>query len=131
MSVDTTAIITTLIPTAAGIGGLIRGVYTYKESQILKRQEILIPLLKEFESDSMYYAKAILDDVSISPDKMLEKHSKEKWENESDYYSKSHLETILRNHKSAKITDYGEADVRESFDALLLFFAKLEYLLDV
>ena len=58
----------------AGIGGLIWGIYTYNESQILKRQEILFPLIKEFdESDKVYYSKAILDDVSIHPEQGWEK----------------------------------------------------------
>ena len=119
-----TAIITTIIPTVAGIGGLIWGIYTYKETQILKRQEILFPLIKEFdESDKMYYSKAILDDVVIPPENG--------WEKQMGYYHISELETILRNHTTRSITDHGEAAIRESFDALLDFFAKLEYLFNI
>lgn len=71
----------------------------------------------------MYYSKAILDDVSIHPE--------QGWEKQMGYYHVSNLERILRNHKMRSITDYGEAAIRESFDALLDSFAKLEYLSNI
>jgi hypothetical protein len=47
------------------------------------------------------------------------------------YYHKSNLLVILRDHNAIPINDDGEIAIRASFDALLDFFVKLEYLLSI
>jgi hypothetical protein len=124
---DLTAIISTIIPTAAGLGGLIWAVYTYRESLFLKRKDIIFPLIDEFDnSKEMKYAKDILDDRTIKPKKL--------WQYPRDYYHKAYLKYILRAHNENNenaIFDDGEDTIRRSFDALIDFFCKLEYLLNL
>lgn len=115
------AIISTIIGAAAGLGGLFWGLYTYKKEQLLKRKDMLFPLIKELdESKEMMYAKNILDDIYIKP--------KQCWKYPDDYYHIDNLEIILRYHIPKGIDDPGEAAIRKSFDALLDFFCKPEYL---
>jgi hypothetical protein len=120
--IDNTAIISTIIGAAAGLGGLFWGLYTYKKEQLLKRKDILFPLIKELDEESkeIRYAKNILDDRNIKPE--------QDWKNPDDYYNIENLEIILRYHKPKGISDPGEVAIRRSFDALLDFFCKLEYL---
>jgi hypothetical protein len=120
--IDNTAIISTIIGAAAGLGGLFWGLYTYKKEQLLKRKDILFPLIKELDEESkvIIYAKNILDDRNIKPE--------QGWKYPDDYYNIENLEIILRYHKPKGIIDPGEVAIRRSFDALLDFFCKLEYL---
>jgi len=71
----------------------------------------------------MEYAKLILDDYVITP--------KEGWKFRGNYYHISNLEKILRSHSQEPITDIGEVAIRGSFDSLLQFFAKLDYLVKI
>jgi hypothetical protein len=51
---------------AVGIGGAVFGIITYMQNRILKRQEIILPLMKEFdESLRLKLAKYILK-ISLS-----------------------------------------------------------------
>ena len=117
----------------SGIVTFIWGVYEYRKNRILKRQEILFDLIKEFDKDldtqpnKMKYAKDLLDDFTILVD-------------DKPYHS-SELKEILRYHgyragddyepiDSKKIDDHGEIEIRASFDELLNYFGKLGYLLD-
>ena len=65
--IDITAIISTIIGAAAGLGGLFWGLYTYRKEQLLKRKDILFPLIKELDEESkeIVYTKNILDDRDI------------------------------------------------------------------
>jgi hypothetical protein len=47
------------------------------------------------------------------------------------YYRTDNLKKILRHHEEEDVTDYREITVRASFDALIKFCAKLEYLKDI
>jgi hypothetical protein len=47
------------------------------------------------------------------------------------YYNKKNLLLILRDHDVIPIYDDGESAIRGSFDTLLDFFVKLEYLLSI
>jgi hypothetical protein len=95
MSIDISAIVTTVIPTVAGVGtgifGIIWGVHTYKQGQIAKRQEVLFPLIQEFNniSNALTHAKKILDDIAIPPQSGWEKSNSNYgiiWEDIQDDY---------------------------------------------
>ena len=128
----------TAIPTLAGIFGVFWGTHTYRESQVLKRKEIVFPLMDEFDgSEKMEVAKRILDDFSDIKKRFLDP-KKIKTMRQEGYYHKHHLSEILRNHRVPDDDDKdrenlcsfddGEIEIRHSFDALLNFFSKLEYL---
>jgi hypothetical protein len=130
MVVDITTIVGPIIPATVGLFGLIWGTHTYKDSQILKRKEILFPLMEEFDkSQPMIVAKKILDDFQTI--KRDYSDGDKDWKERDEYYTKSNLERILRDHKIEDIHDNGERRIRESFDYLLAFFSKLEYLLKI
>jgi len=125
-----------LLTIAIGVGGTIFGIITYMQNRVLKRQEIILPLMREFEeSPRLKLAKDILEDKPLYP------QTREDWNiQEKDYYTKINLTKLLRsrvrNHEDVKdidgpVEDKGENEIRESFDALLDFFGKLGYLLDI
>ncbi len=110
----------------------------------MKRQEILSQLISEFESsEKMFLAKAILDDFTCNivdidvRDKdtswwlnqlILEDNQKAQ---DEKVFHECALKKALRYHKDPtkdKVTDEREIAVRASFDALIKFFRKLEYL---
>jgi hypothetical protein len=105
-----------------GSVGILWGVYTYNQSQILKRKEIIFPLIDEYrnEPSKLDMAKLILDDFNLIPQK--------NWWWKTWYYHQDHLKPILRDHTSVFIEDPGEIAIRGSFDSLLAFFGKLAYL---
>jgi hypothetical protein len=121
---DITPIIAALIAAVVALVGFIWGLITYKKDQNLRRKDVIFPLINEFdESEQMKIAKYLLDD------KKIERHPDWKWPD--NFYRKQYLPIILRNPlETKKIDDAGEYAIRESFDALLDFFAKLEYLLE-
>jgi hypothetical protein len=138
MPSDLELIIGTAIPTLAGIFGVYWGTHTYRGSQVLKRKEIVFPLMDEFdEPEKMEVAKRILDDFPDVKKKYLDP-KKIKTIKPEGYYHKRHLGEILKFHKvphdDAKEReilcsfDDGEREIRHSFDRLLAFFSKLEYL---
>jgi hypothetical protein len=121
-----------IIGAVTAIGGLVIGLITYrtqsKESRFLRakdtQKDIIFPIIKEFdESKGMKYAKDILDGKNIVP--------RQGWEVNYGYYKMANLAIILRDHKKNDINDPGEMAIRHSFDVLLDFFCKLEYLLDI
>ena len=74
----------------------------------MKRQQVLFPLIKEFdESNEMNIAKQLLDDYYPT--------LRKGWRLEAEYYHKRHLKVILSMHA---VNDQGEAAIRKSFDAL-------------
>ena len=135
---DLELIIGTAIPTLAAIFGVFWGTHTYRESQVLKRKEIVFPLMDEFdESEKMEVAKRILDDFSDIKKRFLDPKNIKTVKHEG-YYHKHHLDEILRFHKVPDDDDKdrenlcsfddGESEIRHSFDTLLAFLSKLEYL---
>ena len=137
---DTTsiiALISAIVAIGGGLFGLFQGLNEYKNSQILrkieleeqqreltlKRQEILFPLVKEFEeSKSMNIAKGILDDyINENPKEILndiytlKNDEKKELEKPVSYYSKKNLAYILRGHFDSEISDIGELKIRDSF----------------
>jgi hypothetical protein len=62
VTIDVTSIMSTLIATAASLGGLLWGIHTYRQGQISQRKDIIFPLIKEFdESKEMITANKILN----------------------------------------------------------------------
>jgi hypothetical protein len=101
---DITPIIAALIAAVVALVGFIWGLITYRRDQNLRRKDVIFP-------------KYLLDD------KKVERRPNWKWPD--DFYRRQYLSIILRKKE---INDAGEFDIRESFDALLDFFYKLEYL---
>lgn len=135
-------LIATAIATTVGGFGAIWGIYTYREGQKLKRKEILFPLIDELvNSKRMFLAKAIFDDFTCNiPDFSAEESELDKMVIEDikkpevtrEYYHADKLSTILRDHrKKGDVTNLREILVRASFDAIVKFYAKLEYLKDI
>jgi hypothetical protein len=114
-----------LIGAAAGLAGLFKGLKTYESEQKSKRKDVIFPLLEEFDkSKEMEYAKNILDGRNLNPE--------QGWKYPKGYYNRNDLAIILRDSKPTfGIDDLGEVAIRHSFDALLDFFCKLEYLLNI
>lgn len=147
--------INSLITLSVGGGGIatfVWGIYEYRKNRILKRQEALFDLIRGFdkrdngESNKMNLAKMMLDDFTVDEKTYSEwdGHRKEGL----GHYSIRNAERILRYHGQiskhddnfysidrgvnidSPIFDYGEIQIRMSFDELLNFFGKLGYLLD-
>ena len=115
-----------LIVAFGGLAGLMWGVYTYSESQTIKRKDLLFPLIKEFdESKEMQLAKDILDDKPVT---ITEGEGADAI---SYTYHVSNIEDILRDHRVRSIDKTGEEMIRNSFDSLLDFFVKLDYLTEI
>lgn len=105
--------IITVITAIVGFG---MGLITYKNEKALKRKENLFSELEKFdESDDLANAKAILDDFGITI------HEKT--------FHLSTLDDTLRDHRKRGVSHEGEIEMRESFDSLLDFFGRLEYLI--
>ena len=122
---ESVVIITSILGTVGGLVGVWWGVYTYSKGQKLKKHEILFPLIKEFDEDKrMEHAKDLLDSYILEDDE---------WDHRYGYYSLNNLHLILKKFDLLKegIKDPGERAIRKSFDALLDFFCKLEYLKDL
>jgi hypothetical protein len=136
----------------AGITAGALGVLTYRRGQTLKRQEILFPLIAEFDtSERMFLAKAVLEEFTCNSIELLIKNSETlSWlknliredEQESDLqkkaFRKSNLSNTLGNRDKESCCpgknysfDERQVAVRTSFDALIKFCAKLEYLYKV
>jgi hypothetical protein len=142
-------IVSILIPSAAGAVTASAGILTYWRGQQLKRKEILFPLIEELSnSKSLFLAKAVLDDFTCNVPEFSENDSvmvkntlaqdlnggKTTAATWKQHYTtrNNNLDYILRYHeKEGDVTDYREIIVRASFDALIKFCAKLEYLKDI
>jgi len=127
----------TLIPTAVGAAGLYNALKTYKDGQVLKRKDLIIPLIDEFDnSEDLFLAKAILDDFTcnIPPSGTKNQILKDLFnmsQDDFEYYKRSNLRKFLRYHRDPKaepVTDFKERAVRRSFDSMIYFFFKLQYL---
>jgi hypothetical protein len=114
----------------------------YKESRKLREQELnlqrqkmLFDLTNEIDSsensEKMFLAKAILDNLSCnipSYDEKWGSSNKEVFDYYSTHYDQLNLNHILRDHYPQPITDPKEKAIRQSFDALLDYFCRIEYM---
>ena len=97
------------------------GVYQYRKGQITTRQKVLFEAIEDFnESKELRIAKDILGYGYV-------RHSKE---NKKEY-DQTDLKTILRYPKKDTPFVPAEIDIRNSFDALLVFLGKIGYMLMV
>lgn len=94
----------------------------------------------------MFIAKSILDGFTFSQDYFYEP-DRTSWKNRymreeyewsgrvgkdnfgRDWFGKLNLNTVLRNHEVEPVVKVKQKEIRSSFDSLLDFFGKLEYLL--
>jgi len=135
--VNTSFIIATLIPTLVGALTVFIALITYWKGQLINRKDLIIPLINEFDnSEDLFLAKAILDDftcnipTSNTNSKIL-KSLYNMSKNDFEFYSKSNLKQFLRYHEDPEawpVTSIKERTVRRSFDSMIYFFFKLEYL---
>jgi hypothetical protein len=128
----------TTVGIGGGLWGLFNGLKEYRNSQeirkqeleeqqrglTLKRQEILFPLIKEFdERENIFYAKELIDSVHI---KLEDNNGKLKT------YTKKDLSNLLTRTEIdyTNPLDEDEIRIRTIIDSLLNFFGKLGYLMD-
>lgn len=105
------------------------GLSTYRQSQALKmmalQKDIVFPLVEEFDKKSpgMDLAKDILQEIKILPTSSYDAYG---------IYNNARLKKVLIHHsKRNEEWDKGDGYVRVSFDELLDFFSRLEYLKSV
>jgi hypothetical protein len=103
--------------------------FQYKKDQMIRRKDTLLPLISEFddEAKNMKLAKELLDGFKYTVGLT--------WKFVTVEYSNYTINEkhIFRLHDDSRelITDEGEIEIRRSFDALLDFFGKLGYLLEI
>jgi hypothetical protein len=134
---NTSFIIATLIPTLVGAATAFIALITYWKGQLLNRKDLIIPLMKEFDnSEDLFLAKAIMDDFTcnIPPSNTNSEILKNLYnmsQDDFEFYNKSNLKEFLRDHRDPEaepVTSIKERTVRRSFDSMIYFFFKLEYL---
>jgi hypothetical protein len=112
---------------SAGLAGLIWGIFTYKAAQATKRADTLLPLIEEFDDNKseMFVAKEILDDKTIKANALDDKTD------DPTEYDIGNLDVyVLRYDDDQHTFTTSEEKIRKSFDSLLDFFCKLDYLLE-
>ncbi len=122
---DYTTLIIGTVTAAGGIAtvfiGFRRWLTEQKQSRISRQTEtvknVVLPLILEFDkSEELMIAKNVLDDTPI----------------EYGFYDKEKLSRTLRDHRNNREPWVkGDKPVRDSFDSLLDFFSKLEYLFSI
>ncbi len=113
------AIILSIVSTAVSAGGAMFGVITHSKNQTLKRQEIIIPLIKEFDTDDrLGIARRLLEGIPVVV--------------EDREYGVDELPTVLRvlDPREERLTPT-ELKIRYSFVGLIDFFCKLGYLMEI
>jgi hypothetical protein len=115
----------TVVTTGIAAAGVLWGVYQYRKGQIMTRQKVLFEAIKEFnESKELQIAKDILGYGYVRRPKENKKEN-----------DQTDLKTILRYPKKdtpfVPVTDPAEIDIRNSFDALIVFLGKIGYMLMV
>jgi hypothetical protein len=134
-------IISTLIASISIIVPVLIALSRYKQSQDirkdelkLRRQEMLFHLINEAEttenSEKMFLAISVLDNFSCEVpinNKNNGNINKAAFEYYLNNYKEFDLNHILRPHDEP-ITDEKERAIRQSFDALLDYFCKIEYM---
>jgi hypothetical protein len=117
------SLIVSIITTAVGVVGGTFAAITHSKNQTLKRQEIIMPIMDDFDKlDGLAIAKELLDDFDFTG---MGRDGRE------EEFSREQLKSILRNHQDGTIESQGEREIRGSFDSLLNFFGKLGYLMDI
>jgi len=130
-------VVNTFITPAANfatVGALLFSILQYSKEQVKNRSEqaksrkdTVYKLISEYRgSEKIQLALKILDDFVVKP---LDENDVVKPDHPYDYYRKSNLGSILRDHLEAPITDLGEMAIREAFDELLDFLGILGYYL--
>ena len=57
---------TNIVTVGVALGGVLSAFGNYRRNQTLKRQEVLLPLMKEFDTDkNIFYAKELIDIVPV------------------------------------------------------------------
>jgi hypothetical protein len=121
---DPILIIASIATSAVGIVGGWSAVITSRKNQIIKRQEIVLPLIKEFEHDKFIrYAEALIYHIPVQ---IPVKGNLRKYTNKD-------LQRLLNGNKDLELyeLDDDEITIRSTIDSLLNFFGKLAYLIDI
>jgi hypothetical protein len=151
-SILTPTLVTSILTAIVGVVGGFFGAITYIRNQILKRQEIIIPLMEEFdENKKIYYAKELIDRVSIQLKcdndviesipfvlKHVDKDTILTYEHFHlnlflvgyHYVAEGKEEAEQEGPRYSKLSQ-DEIIIRTMFDSLLNFFGKLGYLVDI
>lgn len=129
-AIDVPTIISALTA-ASGIATILFGIKTYKQTsqknieelKLNRLKEVMIPLINEYDKPGkMDWAKQILDEKDLGPHHPTEDYP-------YGFYTEERLLHSLMDHKKrTESWDKGDGIVRSSFDTLLNFFVKLEYL---
>lgn len=121
-----TADVLTIITIVITAGATIFGVYQYRKDRHIRRKDTLLPLTEIFDGDvaeKLQLAKNLLEDF---------KYYQPNENDELEEYSLKNLDIFIHhNEKADGITDPNKMEIRASFDALLNFFGKLGYLLEM
>ena len=135
-------IISILIPSISIIITAMIALSKYKESQkirqgelTLQRQKMLFNLINEAEtsenSEKMFLAISILDNFSCQVPTNDEKNgniNKRTFEYYLNSNEKLDLKHVLRDHSQEVVTEEKERAIRQSFDVLLDYFSKIQYM---
>lgn len=127
---------------AIGAGTAIVGLFTYrhgqKQSQELKKKEIIsdivLPLKSEYNnSKEMIIAKHILDYewYEFKSLENIDDRLKYREEGGKKYVTPELLYIVLRDHNTVRVDSVLEKEIRTSFDYLLEFFSRLEFLISL
>jgi len=125
-----------------GAGTAIAGLFTYrrgqKQVQELKKKEIIsdivLPLKLEYNSSKeMVIAKQILDYewYELKSFENLDDRLQYKLENGRKFITPELLHITLRDHRTIRVESVLERQIRSSFDYLLEFFSRLEFLISL
>lgn len=119
----------TIVSTMIGISGGLFGYVTFRKNEKLKRQEIIFPLIEEFEKKrAILYARELIDGVPITlnpSDIQFDIPIKLDSKNLKKYYS-----TDLSKLTGSVYDDDDVILMKIIMDSLLNFFGKLGYLID-
>jgi hypothetical protein len=120
--------ISALTGIGVGAGTAIIGLWTYSRNKKKERvTEIVMPLLEKYNHlDEAEIAIDILDDFGYR----LYDRNDEAYDRYNGVIWKECLVELLRDHELHNTSD-DEDEVRKSFDALLYFFAELEYIVRI
>jgi hypothetical protein len=124
-----------LIKIAGGVFAALtafKGILEYTKANKVKTVELLNALIKEFNHKNLGKAKRLLDDFVICEPNDEDIEVKGNLAYQNSKFHKSNFETILRDHNQTPIeNDKVLIQIRASFDSLLDFFTKVEYLMSL
>jgi hypothetical protein len=131
-----------VITAIGAVVGLLVAVFTYRQNSKQSQQnfieaqrtrklellkDVIVPLIETYDAAHvMNIATDILDDGPYQ----LQKNDPSYYRYKNGLIDKKALEITLRDHEKDQ-TSPGEDEVRNSFDELLGFFARLEYTIDL